>query len=311
MHNNIVENGAVVEISSNSMEFHHLYAKFDNNYGFETENTSILLIFDTDITMIDTTLVFSHNKAKLSGGITFVSSRLSVSSIFTANFSNNEGGDGGAMSFYKKSSAYLMADQIHVIFCHNQARKRGGAIFVEDSDYINSLTGAIETYFIQPHDVVVNYLPRIRFLFSSNSAEIAGDDMFGGWIDLCKFSYIGNKVILVNVGVVWVFAQNYLHSVTSNPIRICICFNSIPLCNVTEYKVNKLFPGQTFEIEAVAVGQRMGTVPSIVLAQFNDKEGSLGNGQDVQSVGKECTNCLLYTSPSPRDATLSRMPSSA
>ena len=27
--------------------------------------------------------------------------------------------------------------------------------------------------------------------------------------------------------------------------------------------------------------------------------------------GIECTNCLLYTSPSPRDATLSRMPSSA
>ena len=25
----------------------------------------------------------------------------------------------------------------------------------------------------------------------------------------------------------------------------------------------------------------------------------------------ECTDCLLYTSPSPRDATLSRMPSSA
>ena len=27
--------------------------------------------------------------------------------------------------------------------------------------------------------------------------------------------------------------------------------------------------------------------------------------------GKEDINCLLYTSPSPRDATLSRMPSSA
>ena len=26
---------------------------------------------------------------------------------------------------------------------------------------------------------------------------------------------------------------------------------------------------------------------------------------------ERCTNCLLYTSPSPRDATLSRMPSSA
>ena len=115
--------------------------------------------------------------------------------------------------------------------------------------------------------------------------------MYGGWIDLCKFLYISvrERVILVNMGVVWVFAQNDLHSVTSNPIRICICFDSIPLCNVTEYKVNKLFPGQTCEIEAVAVGQRMGIVPSIVLAQFSDEEGSLEEGQDVQSVGRECT----------------------
>ena len=31
---------------------------------------------------------------------------------------------------------------------------------------------------------------------------------------------------------------------------------------------------------------------------------------DIPAV-PECTGCLLYTSPSPRDATLSRMPSSA
>ena len=292
VHNNTVEKGAVVEISSNSMEFHHLYAKFDNNYGFETENTAIMLILDANITMVDTSLAFSQNKAKISGGITFVSSHLSIFSVFTANFNNNEGGDGGAISFYKKSNVYLLTYRnIHVKFCHNRARKRGGAIFVEDLDYIDSLTGATEMYFIQIHEVIVNYLPRIQFLFSNNSAEIAGDDVYGGWIDLCKFLYISvrERVILVNMGVVWVFAQNDLHSVTSNPIRICICFDSIPLCNVTEYKVNKLFPGQTFEIEAVAVGQRMGIVPSIVLAQFSDEEGSLEEGQDVQSVGRECT----------------------
>ena len=33
-------------------------------------------------------------------------------------------------------------------------------------------------------------------------------------------------------------------------------------------------------------------------------------GKDVESIGEFYT-CLLYTSPSPRDATLSRMPSSA
>ena len=31
----------------------------------------------------------------------------------------------------------------------------------------------------------------------------------------------------------------------------------------------------------------------------------------VDGVVSQCGNCLLYTSPSPRDATLSRMPSSA
>ena len=33
--------------------------------------------------------------------------------------------------------------------------------------------------------------------------------------------------------------------------------------------------------------------------------------QEVENEILECYDCLLYTSPSPRDATLSRMPSSA
>ena len=41
-------------------------------------------------------------------------------------------------------------------------------------------------------------------------------------------------------------------------------------------------------------------------------QGNVGTGQVGQNVRFEMTYaCLLYTSPSPRDATLSRMPSSA
>ena len=39
-------------------------------------------------------------------------------------------------------------------------------------------------------------------------------------------------------------------------------------------------------------------------------EASIISHDDGDEV-KEATDCLLYTSPSPRDATLSRMPSSA
>ena len=54
----------------------------------------------------------------------------------------------------------------------------------------------------------------------------------------------------------------------------------------------------------VACTDGVGT--KVALAQ---KNSSLGNiGQDLVAM---CVNCLLYTSPSPRDLSTSRMPSSA
>ena len=48
------------------------------------------------------------------------------------------------------------------------------------------------------------------------------------------------------------------------------------------------------------------TIPGLALFY-----GGLVRAQNVLSVLMHCLVCLLYTSPSPRDATLSRMPSSA
>ena len=64
----------------------------------------------------------------------------------------------------------------------------------------------------------------------------------------------------------------------------------------------------TYTVQAVddATGE-------VIASAFSDGEGNYALNLPVTQDGKATTIvvCLLYTSPSPRDATLSRMPSSA
>ena len=165
----------------------------------------------------------------------------------------------------------------NLYFDRNIAIRKGGAIFIEDSDYIKIYIKATKF-----HHSIVSLLGKLVLHFSSNRAALAGDDIYGGRIDsdadLSKFYF----------PLITLFHDNSSNTVTSNPTRICMCFKSIPLCDTTEHQVYA-FPGQTFEIEAVAVGQRMGIVPTTVNVLETPNEGSLSAGQDVQSVGRQCT----------------------
>ena len=59
--------------------------------------------------------------------------------------------------------------------------------------------------------------------------------------------------------------------------------------------------------EDLAGLQPMGGMPQTIQDDFNKREGY----NYLQMSLYQVCGCLLYTSPSPRDATLSRMPSSA
>ena len=59
-------------------------------------------------------------------------------------------------------------------------------------------------------------------------------------------------------------------------------------------------------VENVALGE--GTIS---IAGYDPTDGDLGDADDDPVTLVSMGSCLLYTSPSPRDATLSRMPSSA
>lgn len=180
-------------------------------------------------------------------------------------------------------------EAIHLHFYFNRAHK-GGAIYIEDSDYVNleytydTPFGGTEFSSLESMDHSDAFLSYKLYL-SNNSAELAGNELYGGWID--SFDYL-NTFIYYNI----IISPDETNAVASDPTRICMCIDSTPNCNMTGYKV-AVYPGKNFEIKAVAVGQRMGIVPSIAIAKFNNEKGSLGEGQDAQKVHQQCTT-LIY-----------------
>ena len=64
------------------------------------------------------------------------------------------------------------------------------------------------------------------------------------------------------------------------------------------------------DLEIIA-GDIVGNDKRAALFEYNDVVNRLGKPVDKEEWGITPQTCLLYTSPSPRDATLSRMPSSA
>ena len=82
---------------------------------------------------------------------------------------------------------------------------------------------------------------------------------------------------------------------------------------VTDAPVDNQGKGEAFsptDLVATALASCMLTIMGIVAERNNVK--LKGTTAEVEKImGTMPRNCLLYTSPSPRDATLSRMPSSA
>ena len=220
--NNTVRSGGIFEIVCKiDMIIDHTNIIFRNNSGLKLipplfrEYNAIMLIVGTSSTNItESVFSFSNNIAELSGGMTLVSCTLYLVGRVTFSFDFNQGQDGGAMAFYKKSKIYMKSNSnISIRFHHNRALKRGGGIFVEDSDYID-----IITKYTLGSDVYIIHLPpnwssQIIIEFSNNTAEFAGNQIYGGLIDL--MFYGGTQILKL--------PKHDLNAIASNPIRICMC----------------------------------------------------------------------------------------
>ena len=250
-----------------------LYAPvFITGSYIETQNSSVSIV---------------NNTGSDGGGVILFNSTIAFEGNSQVNFLYNSGSRGGAMTFYLKSVLIFQSGATNLTFVGNHANKRGGAIFVQDEDYveydyIRKITRIEYGNFYGPSGEGVSH-----FHFSKNTAIEAGSAVYGGTISYDNFHFHDLSV-------------NDASIVSSVPLQVCLCTtNSKPNCGVSRISV-ELLPGQSYELQAIAVGdkygnQEYGTVPATVRASFTEQsQGHLQQVEYVQSTETHCTK-LTYT----------------
>ena len=225
-------------------------------------------------------VTFTNNSGRQSGAISADESSLYFSG--NASFIGNSANNGGAISLKEGSVIYLKGGT-HMIFTANAARMHGGAIYVDDNWLHYRFSCFIQS--TEDHN-------NITVKFENNTAKKAGAALFGGWIDIC--------ITRNNVKPHEFLEFKGENSVSSTPTRVCICTNSTVDRYRNETQI-EVFPGQTFEIEVVAVGQRFGVVPATVRVSKIDIVDPL---QRLQEIENHCTKLHFTVRSSRRNETL-------
>ena len=234
---------------------------------------------------------FNKNKAYISGGITATGSNIQFIDNSLLEFICNSGKFGGAMALYGKSQLSFYSSNSTITFINNLATHYGGAIYIDDSSYFQQITNI----FVAPFFFVFCCTPSL--VFKMNKAGLGGSALYGGWIDwISNYNEFLNVKTNISCFLSIKHQEGDLSPIASEPLRICVCQNDIPDCTLTVLE-QKIHPGETFSISAVAVGQRLGTVTSRVEARFNEETDSenpqipkLGDLEEIQIVNQKCTS---------------------
>ncbi len=279
-----------------------------NTIFFENRGSTAAVVISNSYVVFEGNTTFQKNRGEIAGAIHVEESQLHFQD--NMQFVENVGYDGGAIAFHENThdvNYFLtIAHNLRANFTRNHARHYGGAIYVGKT----SMQPRTKCFYKPEYPLS---LQTSFMVFTNNTSEIAGSAIYGGWVQRCyiqKYQYLDVHYTFINGN--WFFNRTFqistvssdLSPVSSEPVRICLCYNSKPDCNITHHSV-KAYPGEMFKISAIGVGQMYGTVPSTVHAQVRHTiapiSSRLDSWQDVQTLPQFCTD-LSYTVKSPNSA---------
>ena len=313
--NNLAGDGGAITAHSKTVLRFNGINNFINNTG--DNSGGAISTSDSTVLSLCGTSNFTNNSAYYDGGAICAESNTSLTFNGTIYFTNNghyEGryimsttDSGGGVFMSLKTTLSILPNT--TVYWENNHAIRGGAIYVQDASplsYCTSLTPYIpleECFFQLPGQNLSSI--NVQLLFINNSADDAGSVLYGGAIDSCKLTHGLDVYSSGKVFNMLVHNNNTDYKITSNissdPFQICPCENNLPNCSIIEYQLpHMVYPGETFQVSAVAVGQRNGPVPSTVISSFDkiqNPEGTdskLLGSQYHQQANNTCTK-LNYT----------------
>ena len=294
-HNSAVPNfgGAIYMKHNVVLTFNGTTNFFNNSAG---GGGVIYAEYDTSMSFTGTSS-FSSNSARLGGAI---SATVNSTLTFDGNisFANNGihvhgNSKGGAIHLAIHSTFSILPNT--TVYWENNHASLGGAIHVSNHNSLIYCTQIAMILFIPQHKCFfqISSLSGIQFIFKNNSADIAGSVLYGGAIDKCTLDLKYYKSGKVFDMLFQYQADNISSSISSDPFRVCPCENNHPECSKKEKEIS-VYPGETFQVSVVAVGQRYGIIPARAISHINRGNGRLQSSQYVQQTTKMCTT-LNYT----------------
>ena len=186
-------------------------------------------------------------------------------------FSSNQAITGTAFILVHGSTLSL-AENSYIYFLNNHATNTGGVFYIAtDMHWKNNIDEDIPQ--LATWRTTKCFLStkcnrsQTKFVFVNNSAGIGGDILYGGQVVLGldgKWNCLDSFKNISNI------SQNGSSLISSDPSRVCLCNGTgHPDClTLADPTPHSIYPGQSINISAVAVGQDFGTVAGFVYAQF-------------------------------------------
>ena len=295
--------GGAVVIDSGSSVTLSGYNRLVNN---SAEYGGGMFLTNSSLTLMGTT-VFQTNTATSGGGVHGTMATITINGHTTFD-RNSATWKGGGLSISGNSKCFLAVKE-KLYFTGNHAEQYGGAVFIADDPFVYCNTAADWNFWGQCFFLFPGWdenATSICCITANNTAGKAGRVLYGGMIDRCRLAPITYHPGQVFDEIFDVTEHiSKISVIASDPNHICPCRYDQPDCSIHSINTT-VYPGETFLVPVVAIGQRNGTVPAIVKSSLEDEQSMLDSLQEAQSVNNTCTalQYAIYSKSSKETMTL-------